>query len=239
MLFNGGGSAAYQAEHGSDPLLTAFQKDKNSFGWISHTWDHPNLDIGCASQSYIEAELNENNSWATSTLGLTASTSPTAALGNDNPSVIITGEHSGLANLLPGNPGVVDPPALAVAEAAEAGALPAGSYVYAVTDDFAPGSRPVDRLAVRPGDDLRIGRIGHIDLGCGLPRRGVQGLPRARRQQRMEAARDDVRSHDGAAEQLVREPHHEHARHRRGAPRSDVHRHGRRRHPGLGTTRHE
>ena len=142
MLFNGGGSVAYQEEHGSDPLLTAFQKDKNSFGWISHTWDHPNLDTGCASQSYIEAELNQNSAWGTSTLGLTASTSPTAALGNDNPSVIITGEHSGLANLLPGNPGVVDPPDLstASAEAGTKGTLPAGSYVYGVTDDFAAGA---------------------------------------------------------------------------------------------------
>jgi hypothetical protein len=79
MLFNGGGSVQYQAEHsGSDPTLAAFQKDKNSFGWISHTWDHPNIDIGCSSQSYIEAELNENNSWGASTLGLGESTSPTA-----------------------------------------------------------------------------------------------------------------------------------------------------------------
>ena len=73
---------------------------------------------------------------------MTESTSPTAALGNDNPSVIITGEHSGLANLLPGNPGVVDPPDLDSAEADTTeveGTLPAGSYVYAVTDDFAPG----------------------------------------------------------------------------------------------------
>ena len=142
MLFNGGGSAQYSSEHGSDPLLTAFQKYKSSFGWISHTWDHPNLDIGCASQSYIEAEQNENNTFATSSLGLTASTSPTAALGNDNPSVIITGEHSGLANLLPGNPGVVDPPDLDSAEAdttAAEGKLAAGSYVYAVTDDFVAG----------------------------------------------------------------------------------------------------
>jgi hypothetical protein len=142
MLFNGGGSAQYQTEHGSDPLLTAFQKYKSSFGWISHTWDHPNLDVGCASQSYIEAELNQNNSWGASTLGLGQSTSPTAALGNDNPGMIITGEHSGLANLLPGNPGVVDPPDLSVAEAEASemkGTLPAGSYVYAVTDDFTPG----------------------------------------------------------------------------------------------------
>ncbi len=142
MLFNGGGSVQYSGEHGSDPLLSAFQAYKNSFGWVSHTWDHPNLDIGCASQSYIEAEQNENNSWSSSTLGLTASTSPTAALGNDNPSVIVTGEHSGLANLLPGNPGVVDPPDLSVAEAeasATKGTLAPGSYVYAVTDDFTPG----------------------------------------------------------------------------------------------------
>ena len=143
MLFNGGGSVQYQEEHsGSDPLLTAFQKNKSAFGWISHTWDHPNIDIGCASQSYIEAELNENNSWGASTLGLGQSTSPTAALGNDNPSVIVTGEHSGLANLLPGNPGVVDPPDLSVAEAESSttkGTLAPGSYVYAVTDDFSAG----------------------------------------------------------------------------------------------------
>ena len=69
MLFNGGGNVHYQTEHGSDPLLSAFQKDKGSFGWISHTWDHPNLDVGCASESYIEAELNENTSWAATTRG--------------------------------------------------------------------------------------------------------------------------------------------------------------------------
>ncbi len=140
MLFNGGGSVQYQTEHsGVDPLLNEFQKYKSSFGWISHTWDHPNIDVGCATQSYIEAEFNENNSWATSALGLSESTSSTAALGNDNPSVIITGEHSGLANLIPGNPGVVDPPDLDGAEAAEGGTLPAGSYVYAVSDDFVAG----------------------------------------------------------------------------------------------------
>jgi hypothetical protein len=161
MLFNGGGSVSYAEEHqitvggnggstgettkgggteGKDPLLEAFVKYKNSFGWISHTWDHPNIDINCATQSYIEAELNQNNAWAKSALGLTESTEPTAAYGNDNPSAIVTGEHSGLANLRPGNPGVVDPPDLDAAEAAETGGtLPAGSYVYAVTDDFAPG----------------------------------------------------------------------------------------------------
>jgi hypothetical protein len=162
MLFNGGGSVAYAEEKttlvggggvgggttkggGSkegDPLLTAFQKDKNDFGWISHTWDHPNIDVGCSSQSYIEAELNQNNSWAVSALGLTESAEPSAALGNDNPSVIVTGEHSGLANLLPGNPGVVDPPEWDSAEPNTEeveGTLGAGTYVYAITDDFVPG----------------------------------------------------------------------------------------------------
>jgi hypothetical protein len=140
MLFNGGGSVQYQAEHGSDPLLTAFKKYQGYFGWISHTWDHPNIDIGCASQSYIESELNENNSWAASTIGLDQNTSSTATpLGNDNPSVVITGEHSGLANLIPGNPGVVDPPDLESADPGNGGALPAGTYVYAVTDDFSAG----------------------------------------------------------------------------------------------------
>src|SRR5580704_19068052 len=156
MLFNGGGSVAYAegntsalggnggstgetskgggSTEGTDPLLTAFQTYKNSFGWISHTWDHPNIDINCATQNYIEAELNENNSWAKSALGLTETTEPTAAYGNDNPSVIITGEHSGLANLLPGNPGVVDPPDLDTAEpATSGGTLAPGTYVYAVT----------------------------------------------------------------------------------------------------------
>lgn len=175
MLFNGGGSVAYAEGNtaalggsggatgettkgggstapGTDPLLAAFQKNKNSFGWISHTWDHPNIDIGCATQQYIEAELNENNNWATQApgatpgtggLGLTGLTTSTAALGNDNPAVVITGEHSGLANLLPGNPGVVDPPDLDTAEAATAGGkLAPGKYVYAIADDFSVGGPP-------------------------------------------------------------------------------------------------
>ncbi len=152
-----------------DPLLSAFQETDpttgkpytDDFGWISHTWDHPNIDEGCATQNYIEAELNQNTTWGSTAadagnpiaggLGLTASTDPTAALGSENPNVVITGEHSGIANLLPGNPGQVDPPSLDSAVAADtttptAGKLAAGEYVYAVTDQFntaAPGAPPV------------------------------------------------------------------------------------------------
>jgi hypothetical protein len=186
MLFNGGGSVDF-AENcseatggdggsggttggtgcgtaGNDPLLAAFQADKNDFGWISHTWDHPNIDEGCATQAYIEAELNQNTNWAEAGtagsnptvdgLGLTETTGLTApALGNDNPQVIVTGEHSGLANLVPGNPGQVDPPALdsaavgtTVGTFGGTGAPAAGEYVYAVSDQFntaAPGATPV------------------------------------------------------------------------------------------------
>ena len=153
---------------GVDPLLGAFTATDPStgkpytgdFGWISHTWDHPNIDEGCATQNYIEAELNQNTAWGTKAvsstagnptnggLGLTSSTDPTAALGTDNPQVVVTGEHSGLANLLPGNPGQVDPPALddATPAADATSTLPAGDYVYAVSDQFntaGPGATPV------------------------------------------------------------------------------------------------
>ena len=61
MLFNGGGSTA------GDPLVPAFKADKGDFGWINHTWDHPNIDQGCANAAYIESELKQNTSWATTT----------------------------------------------------------------------------------------------------------------------------------------------------------------------------
>ncbi len=140
MLFNGGGSQQYSSEHGSDPLVTAFKADKGDFGWINHTWDHPNLDQGCANQTYIQNEISENTSWATSTLGLgSSSTSP---LGNQDPGALVTGEHSGLANLIPGNPGTVDPPefnAVTPGTASPVTTFVAGSYTYAITDDFVAG----------------------------------------------------------------------------------------------------
>ena len=32
----------------------------NSFGWINHTYDHPNLDDGCATQNLIQNEISQN-----------------------------------------------------------------------------------------------------------------------------------------------------------------------------------
>ena len=118
QLFNGGGSAAYQADQtsGIDPLLAEFQKKPetkkpiSSFGWINHTYDHPNLDIGCATQNYVEAELAENTTGPPTTPGSTreqrtAWPTETQALGNDNPTVFVTGRALGLREPPAGQPG--------------------------------------------------------------------------------------------------------------------------------------
>jgi hypothetical protein len=136
MLYNGGGSVQYIADHGSDPLLTAFQAAKTDFGWINHTYDHPNLDQGCSNATYLAGEITQNTSWATGTLGLTPSADPTKSLGVENPGELVTGEHSGLANLLPGNPGTVDPPEFNTPTTSGTTGLPAGTYTYAITDQF-------------------------------------------------------------------------------------------------------
>src|SRR5262249_40859462 len=90
-LYNGGGSVQYRAEHANaDPLLTAFQANKATFGWVSHTYDHPNLD--CSARGFIVEELQQNTRWARAN-GFSV-----------NPAELVTGEHSGLANLIPGSP---------------------------------------------------------------------------------------------------------------------------------------
>ena len=165
QLFNGGGSVGYQADGdliapgGPDPLLAQFQATDpttgrpyaDDFGWISHTYDTPYLDVGCATQNYIEAELNENTDWAaaapgatpgTGGLGLTESDDVNDALGAENPDVFVPGNHSGLADLEPGTPATVDPPDLDEENVATTGNLPAGTYQYAVTDQFDGADSP-------------------------------------------------------------------------------------------------
>jgi hypothetical protein len=166
QLFNGGGSVEYQdgdsylAPPGPDPLLAQFQATdpttskpySSDFGWISHTYDTPYLDVGCATQNYIEAELNENTNWAatapgstpgTGGLGLTESTNNNLALGTENPEVFVPGNHSGLANLVPGTPATVDPPDLDAENVSDTGGVfAADSYQYAVTDQFNASDSP-------------------------------------------------------------------------------------------------
>ena len=52
FAFNGGGSELYKADHATttDPLANAFADPatRSAFGWINHTYDHPNLDCSTA-----------------------------------------------------------------------------------------------------------------------------------------------------------------------------------------------
>jgi hypothetical protein len=65
-------------------------------------------------------------------------TEPSVALGAENPKVFVPGNHSGFADLVPGNPATVDPPEFNSASTHEkaGGTLPAGTYVYAISDQF-------------------------------------------------------------------------------------------------------
>jgi len=155
QLFNGGGSVAEAnaLSTATDPLLAEFQKEDpetkkpytDSFGWLSHTYDTPYMDVGCATQNYIEAELNENTTWAAKAPGTTPGTgglglaeNETQALGAENPKVFVPGNHSGFADLVPGNPATVDAPQFDADTLTEegTGTLAAGSYEYAITDQF-------------------------------------------------------------------------------------------------------
>ena len=172
QLFNFGstvadetGALAYNGTQSTvrpDPLLAEFQATDpatgkpyaDDFGWISHTYDTPYLDVGCATQDYIEAELNENSTSiaalpgttpGTGGLGLTESTDDSLAYGAEDPQVFVPGNHSGFADLVPGNPATVDEPDLDDESAGTGGTLAAGTYEYAVTDQFA--AAPVSSTA--------------------------------------------------------------------------------------------
>ena len=184
QLFNYGGTVEYQNGEldlpgspgsagqpatGPDPVLAEFQATDPAtgkpysadFGWLSHTYDTPYLDVGCATQDYIEAELNQNTNdvlaapdaalpgavesglAGTGGLGLTSSSIPAGstdvsnAYGTYNPQVFVPGNHSGFADLVPGTPATVDPPDLDNATpSSTGGTLATGSYEYAVTDQF-------------------------------------------------------------------------------------------------------
>ncbi len=206
QLFNFGGSVEYQNGEldlpgeptctagtgpcGADPLLAEFQAADpttgkpyaDDFGWISHTYDTPYLDVGCATQDYIEAELNENTSSAaappgttagTGGLGLTESTIPAGSMdlsdayGTENPDVFVPGNHSGFADLEPGTPATVDPPDLGEEDVnTTGGTLPAGTYEYAVADQFNGADLPsVDQSQAYVTTPLTVtGRTGSVSL---------------------------------------------------------------------------
>jgi hypothetical protein len=124
FAFNGGGSEQFKADNNvaTDPLAAAFADPatRSQFGFINHTYDHPNLD--CSTASFITKEITDNVTWGRQ-LGLSL-----------DPTEVITGEHSGLANTRPGNPGTIDPPTFDdVTPGGTGGTIPAGTYDYALT----------------------------------------------------------------------------------------------------------
>ncbi|MGZ4277616.1 MAG: Agd3-related carbohydrate deacetylase [Solirubrobacteraceae bacterium] len=123
FAFNGGGSELYKADHATttDPLANAFADPatRGAFGYVNHTYDHPNID--CSTSSFIAKEIGDNVTWGRQH-GLPL-----------DPTEVVTGEHSGLANTRPGNPGTIDPPSFDDVTPAAGGTIPAGTYDYAIT----------------------------------------------------------------------------------------------------------
>ncbi|GDY80081.1 hypothetical protein SAV31267_095660 [Streptomyces avermitilis] len=111
MVFNGGGSEDYKAEHGgADPTADQLIADKSAFRWVNHTYQHPFL--GCVqdvsvvpwkcstdasgkiqwvSQADITSQITQNRTWAGG-----------KGLALDN-TELVTGEHSGM-KVLPQQP---------------------------------------------------------------------------------------------------------------------------------------
>ncbi len=129
MVFNGGGSELYKQDHSvtQDPLADKFADPavRGAFYYINHTYDHPNID--CSTAPFIAKEIQDNRTWAAQH-GLPL-----------DPAEVVTGEHSGLANSRPGNPGTIDPPFFDTVAATAGGAVGPGTYDYALTASSAAG----------------------------------------------------------------------------------------------------
>ncbi|MFF2117888.1 hypothetical protein ACFVXH_11220 [Kitasatospora sp. NPDC058184] len=105
MVFNGGGSEDWKADHQTtvDPTANQMIADQSNYRWVNHTYTHPYL--GCeqnvtvvpwvcakntagatvwVDQNTISSQIKTNADWATAN-----------GLGFD-PQSLVTGEHSGL-----------------------------------------------------------------------------------------------------------------------------------------------
>ncbi len=131
LACNGGGSQRYMSERGMDrdPLLDALLADRDAFGWVNHTFEHRNLDE--ASSEAIEHEIEKNVEWA-------------AEHGIEfEPQAVITGAHTGLANLAATPPHGENQnlaPALSARKIRFLACDASRPYAYG---DLGPNSRPV------------------------------------------------------------------------------------------------
>jgi hypothetical protein len=146
FAYNGGGSELWKTDNNAttDPLVTAIVANKGAFGFINHTYDHPNID--CSSASFITKEITDNIAWANAH-GLPI-----------DPSEVVTGEHSGLANSRPGNPGTLDPPSIdsvdqtssttpASTTTPATTGVPAGTYDYALSANSTPTGESIASIS--------------------------------------------------------------------------------------------
>jgi len=133
MVYNMGGITDPGEEAPATALVPAFKTYKNEFRWINHTLEHPNLD--CSTAGYIASQITSNQTSFNTNLG------PVAA-GLNNPTELVTGEHSGLANTRPGNPGTIDPPSSGAEAGGTGGTLAAGTYDYGISGTTAGGETP-------------------------------------------------------------------------------------------------
>ena len=154
MVYNMGGVDLYGGP-GADPLLAAFGANKNQFHWTNHTLEHPNLD--CTTVSYTSNQLTQNQTRFNSLLG------PVSA-GLNDPTEAVTGEHSGLANLIPGNPGTIDPPSFDDLTPTT-GTLAAGTYDYAITAN-SPAGETVASIATTDALPANSGVVASFNAVC-------------------------------------------------------------------------
>jgi len=137
---NGGGSESYLREEGTeiDPLVSRLVADRETFGWLNHTYGH--TDLNDATRAAIEAQIELNLSWARRE-GLEL-----------EPGSLVTGAHSGLADLTTTPPRCENPQL--------DGALEAAGIRYLACDASRP--YPVDPQAPdgarwSPGTPFAVG----------------------------------------------------------------------------------
>ena len=137
-----------------DPLAAKFAEPavNSAFGYINHTLEHPNLD--CSTSPFITRQITDNLAWARDRGSRVTSAAE-----------VVTGEHSGLANARPGNPGTIDPPSFDDVDVERRRRrVPAGTYEYALTAR-SPAGETVASTVENVGRERAASRVS-FDAVC-------------------------------------------------------------------------
>ena len=215
FAFNGGGSDALREQTGaaSDPLTAKFsQPGRAAARSASSTTPTSTRTSTARRRPYITRQITRNLTWAQS-----------RGIAVASPGELVTGEHSGLANSRPGNPGTIDPPSFDDVERQRPAApCPPGTYDYALTARSPAGE--TDRVSVVHRRRGRGRRPRRRELQRRLPRGRLQPLPQPGGRRRVDAGRRRLHAQRDAPDRRRRGPDRAHAhRHRRrpataGAP---------------------